>query len=195
MSDAPEAPTPEADGDPDRVEPTRVVEELTALKGEIDDPEVKARLKETIALAAELQSPGFGNVIYGFDRADATEMFLGAVLFGIPMFVEGGTGEVGAFVATHPAYLLGTLVGAIALVVGIIYVADFQDVRVTNPVLGLVPRRVVGVITIPFLTALVVMTAWGRVDWADPWVALCTVTVAFVPMSIGAALGDILPGS
>lgn len=28
-----------------------------------------------------------------------------------------------------------------------------------------------------------------------PWLALCTVSVATVPMSIGAGLGDVLPGS
>lgn len=181
--------------EPDYVEPAQVVDELTELKAEVEDPVVRARLKEAIALATELQPPGFGNVIYGFDRTDASEAFLGAVLFGVPMFVEGGTGEVGSYVATHPGYFVGTLVGAVGLVIGLLYVADFQDVRVANPILGIVPRRLVGVLSISFLTALVVMTAWGRVDWATPWVALCTVSVAFVPMSIGAALGDILPGT
>jgi hypothetical protein len=45
------------------------------------------------------------------------------------------------------------------------------------------------------VTALVMMTVWGRVSWSEPWLAFCTVSVAFVPMAIGAALGDILPGS
>jgi hypothetical protein len=39
------------------------------------------------------------------------------------------------------------------------------------------------------------MTAWGRVDWARPVVAFSQVAVAFGPMAVGAALGDILPGS
>jgi hypothetical protein len=39
------------------------------------------------------------------------------------------------------------------------------------------------------------LTAWGRIDWSRPVVALANVVVAFVPMSIGAALGDIIPGS
>ncbi|MEF8784101.1 MAG: hypothetical protein V5A54_13570 [Haloarculaceae archaeon] len=64
-----------------------------------------------------------------------------------------------------------------------------------DAVFGLVPRRLVGVMSVPLLTALFMMTVWGRVDWADPWLSLCTVSVAFVPMAIGAALGDILPGS
>jgi hypothetical protein len=53
----------------------------------------------------------------------------------------------------------------------------------------------VGVLSISFVTAFVMMTAWGRVDWAVPWLAFCRCTVAFVPMAIGAALGDILPGT
>jgi hypothetical protein len=39
------------------------------------------------------------------------------------------------------------------------------------------------------------MTVWGRVDWTDPWLALCQTSVTFSAMALGAALGDILPGS
>jgi hypothetical protein len=39
------------------------------------------------------------------------------------------------------------------------------------------------------------MTAWGRVDWAAPELAVATIVVAWMPMAIGAALGDILPGT
>lgn len=174
---------------------TELVEELYALKGEVDDPEERERVKEMLALATDLQPRGLGNVIYGFDQADAAEALLGALLFGIPMFVEGGTNEVGEFIAAHPPFLFGTLGGTVVLVYGILYVADFQDVRVRDAILGVVPRRLAGVVTISFFTALIVMTAWGRVDWANPWLAFSTVTVAFLPMAIGAALGDILPGT
>jgi uncharacterized membrane protein len=147
-------------------------------------------------MAVDVGTPDFfGQVIRGYDRADLAESLLGALLFGIPMFVEGGTNEVGAFVATHPLYLLGTHVLALAIVISIIYVADFQDVRVHRPFLGVVPRRLVGVMSVSFLTAVVMMTMWGRVSWTDPWLAISTISVAFVPMAIGAALGDILPGS
>jgi uncharacterized membrane protein len=172
-----------------------VIDELQALKAEVEDPEQRERVQEVMRLAAEVQPRGLGNVIVGFDRADVAEAFLGALLFGIPMFVEGGTQEVGAFVAANPLFLLGTVGAANVMVAGILYVADFQDVRISNPILGVVPRRFAGVLTISFLTALGAMTAWGRVDWATPWLSLCTVAVAFVPMAIGAALGDILPGT
>jgi len=36
---------------------------------------------------------------------------------------------------------------------------------------------------------------WGRVSWSDSPLAFTQVTVAVFPMAIGAALGDILPGT
>jgi len=68
-------------------------------------------------------------------------------------------------------------------------------VRVPRPVLGVLPRRLVGVLGVATVTAVALFTAWGRVDWTEPWLATSQVVVAIVPMAIGAALGDILPGS
>jgi uncharacterized membrane protein len=137
----------------------------------------------------------FGRVIYGYDLADAAEALLGALLFGIPMAVEGGTRDAGRFLAARPPLLAGTAAFAVLMVVGILYVTDIQDVRVYKPLFGVVPRRLVGVTLISFVTAGVLVTAWGLVDGAGPRVTLGTTVVAFVPMAIGAALGDILPGS
>ncbi|MEF8840433.1 MAG: DUF2391 domain-containing protein [Haloarculaceae archaeon] len=171
-------------------------DELEALEAVVDSPEERERVRETKRMALSVQGGTFGRVISGFDRADAAESLLGSLLFGIPMFVEGGTGEVGAFVATHPLYFLFTLGFALLSVVGILYVADIQDVRVRNPILGIVPRKLLGVVLVAAVTAVVMMTAWGRIDWVTrPWVSVCDVTVAFFPMAIGSALGDILPGS
>jgi len=152
-------------------------------------------VRETMRTAMEVRQDGvFGRVVSGFDRSDAAEALLGALLFGIPMFVEGGTQEVGIYISDHPLYLVATNAMAIGLVIGILYVADFQDVRVQNPILGIFPRKLVGVLTIASTTAVFMMTAWGRVDWGDPWLTVCQISVAFVPMAIGAALGDLLPG-
>lgn len=171
-------------------------DELEALEEVVDSPEELELVRGTMEMVMQVERRTFGRVISGFDRADAAESLLGSLLFGIPMAVEGGTGEVGAFVATHPVYFLVTLGSALLTVVGILYVADIQDVRVRNPILGLVPRKLLGVIIVAGLTAVAMMTVWGRVDWAaDPWVSVCDVTVAFFPMAIGSALGDLLPGS
>ncbi|MFB6083094.1 MAG: DUF2391 domain-containing protein [Halorientalis sp.] len=183
---------------PDDEPPTLgdLLDELDEYEESLSDPARRERIQEIIETASEVEEPAvFGRTIVGFDRADLMEAMLGALLFGIPMMVEGGTQEVGAFVATHPVYFVGTLVFAVGITVGILYVADFQDVRVRDPFFGVIPRRLVGVLGVSLLLALVMSTAWGRVDWSDPWLAVCTCTVAFVPMVIGAALGDILPGS
>jgi len=110
------------------------------------------------------------------------------------MAVEGGTQEVGEFLATRPAFLAASALFSLTLVVGILYIADFQDIRVHRPILGVVPRRLVGVLGVSLVTSVLLLTVWGRIDWAEPWLALSNVLVAWVPMSIGAALGDILPG-
>jgi len=174
-----------------------LIDELEAIEDHAEDPEVDERIRDAIGMAIDVQTETgpFGRVIHGYDRADVTEAFLGALLFGIPMFVEGGTQEVGAFFVAYPVSLVGSLVGSVVLTIGILYVADIQDVRVSKPILGIVPRRLAGVVSVAFLTSLAVMTTWGRVDWATPSLAFAQVCVAFVPMVIGAALGDILPGS
>lgn len=172
-------------------------DELEELEGMVRSDEARDQVRETMRVAMEASENAgpFGRVVRGFGREDVAEALLGSVLFGIPMAVEGGTQEVGLFIAARPVFLVGTFLFTLALTIGIIYVADLQDVRVTNPIFGVIPRRLVGVFGVSLITAVVLMTAWGRVDWAEPLVATADVVVAFVPMSIGAALGDLLPGS
>lgn len=170
--------------------------ELHALEDVVDDPDERAQVRETIELAHDMASPTvFGRIIRGYDRADAAEMVLGSMLFGIPMAVEGGTIEVGHALATSPVAMLVTLLGTFGLVYGIIYVADIQEVRVSQPVFGIIPRRLLGSVAIPFGVAVVLMTLWGRVNWGMPVVAFGTTVAAFAPMALGAALTDIVPGS
>lgn len=172
-------------------------DELEELEEMAETPEEREQVRDTMRVAMEATQTGssFGRVIRGFDRADLAEAWLGSILFGIPMAVEGGTQEVGEFLAANPPYFVGTGLFAVGLVIGILYVADIQDVRIQNPILGILPRRLVGVVGISFLTAVVLLTAWGRVTWETPVVATANVVAAFLPMSIGAALGDIVPGS
>jgi len=188
-----DAPAPEDEESPNMGD---LFDELAELEEFVDDPDERARVREAMRTATEAQDDAvFGRVVWGFDRADLSEAILGALLFGIPMAVEGGTNEAGEFLATRPALLAGTVGATVALVVGILYVADIQDVRVRRRILGVIPLRLAGVLGTALVTSVLLLTAWGRVDWADPTVALSTCLVALLPMSIGAALGDILPGS
>ena len=173
-----------------------LLDELDELEAIVDTHAERTQVRETKRVARRLSTPGaFGRVIRGFDRTDAAEALVGGVVFGIPMLVEDGVLEIGAFLAANPGFYLATVGFAISIVVGLLYVAEIQDVRIVNPLFGFLPRRLVGVLLISFCTSLGLMTAWGRVDWADPWLALCQVTVTFVAMAIGGALGDILPGN
>ncbi|MFC7076347.1 DUF2391 family protein [Haloarcula halophila] len=177
-------------------------DELEELEALVDSPTEREQVREAMRAAADSQDDDplvFGRVVWGFDRSDLAEAVLGSLLFGIPMAVEGGTVDAGRHIAQHPLYLLGTLVAAIGIVISILYVADIQDVRVANAYLGLVPRRLVGVTGTAFVVSVALLTSWGMVEWSTAPAALVEslsiCTVAFVPMSIGAALGDILPGS
>jgi uncharacterized membrane protein len=170
-------------------------DELEELEDLVDTEAEREQVRETMRAAMEAdQSRTFGRVAFGFDRSDAAEALLGALLFGIPMFVEGGTLDVGRYLSSHPVYFATTVGLTVGLVVSILYVADIQDVRVMDPILGIVPRKLLGVLAVSMGTALFMMTTWGQVDWSQPWLALCQVGVAWVPMAIGAALGDLLPG-
>jgi len=177
-------------------------DELEELETIVDSEAERRQVREAMRAAADAQDDGpavFGRVIWGFDREDFAEAVLGSLLFGIPMAVEGGTRDAGLHIAQHPLYFLGTLATAVAMVVGILYVADFQDVRVAHRILGFIPRRLAGVTLTALGTSAALLTGWGMVEWSsDPvlvWESLCVCAVAFVPMAIGAALGDILPGS
>lgn len=183
--------------DADDTDISDVFDQLETLAETVDSEAEREKVQEAMELASEANrsDAAFGRIIWGFDRADASEALLGALLFGIPMAVEGGTQEIGEFLANRPSILAGTALFAISLTTGVLYVAEIQDVRVKNRLFGVIPHRLAGVLTISFLMAFVMLTAWGRVDWQRPIVALANVVVAFVPMSIGAALGDIIPGS
>jgi uncharacterized membrane protein len=77
----------------------------------------------------------------------------------------------------------------------LVYWAGPQDVKATRPILGFIPRRLVGIALVSYLTAAALMTMWGRVaDWNDPVVAMARISVVWTVASFGAALGDILPG-
>lgn len=174
-----------------------IMEDLDDLEDVADTPEEREQVRETRrrVLKVASGSRAFGNVITGYDASDVAEAFLGSLLLGIPMFVEGGTIEIGEFLATRPAILGGTILANVLLVIGVLYVADIQDVRVHEPLFGVVPRRLVGVLVVAYGSAVLLMTAWGRVDWALSADAFAKCVVAAVPMTLGAALGDILPGS
>jgi uncharacterized membrane protein len=180
--------------EPENPDMADLIAEIAELEQYADSPAEREQLEETLAVARTVDRGVFGRVVSGFDLNDAAQAFFGGFIFGLPMLVEGGTQEVGAYLARHPVYYGGTLAAGIAMVIGVLYVADIQDVQIREPIFGLIPRKLLGVLVVSAATAVVTMTAWGRVDWGTPDTAVAQIAVAFVPMAIGASLGDILPG-
>ncbi len=172
-----------------------VYEQLETLAETVDTADERTEVRRTMRLVDRLShNAAVGKVITEFTRKDKAEAFVGSVVVGLPMLVEDGVVAIGAYLATHPALLLANLTFTAALVVGILYVADFREVQIHDPYAGVVPRRPVWVLVIAFATATGLMTLWGRVGWEEPWLNLCQISVVFTAMAIGGSLGDILPG-
>jgi hypothetical protein len=134
----------------------------------------------------------FGRIRDSFDARDAGEAMVGSFLFGIPMIVEGGTQEIGVAIADSPGALVGTALLGVALVLGILHAARFEEIE-ADLLFGVVPIRLVSILVIAGSLSLGLMTLWQRVDWADPAVAGAQCLVTGVVMAVGASLGDVLP--
>lgn len=187
-----EEPHPESRGD--HLDETDLLGELEELRELVDTTAEREQVEETIDVARAVTTRSrVRRIVSGFGAGDAAESLLGSLLFGVPMAVEGGTTEVAEFLAPRPAVLGANLLASLAIVWGLVYVADIRDVRIRDPLLGVLPRRFAGVTVVSGLTALALFTGWGRVSWSEPSLAVATVVVAYLPMSIGAALGDLLP--
>ncbi|MFT4891131.1 MAG: hypothetical protein ACI9YT_002053 [Halobacteriales archaeon] len=170
-----------------------VLEELEELEDIVDSSAELEQVSETIRTLNRARRPRlFGRFRSRFGLQDAGEAFVGSFVFGLPMIVEEGTLEVGAFLARHPLYLGVTLLIGFGLVRGILNSVDFTSVE-ADFLYGRIPLRLLGIVAIATLTSLGLMTIWGRVDWTTPAVAGGQCAVTGIVMAVGAALGDVLP--
>ncbi len=168
------------------------LEEIEKLEGE-EEEEVIEETKNL--LRRHITRDFFGKVVKGFDWKDVGEAFLGSLLFGFAMVVEDGTLVIGEFTASNPLFFVLSVFLVFLVTYVILYFIDIHDVRVINPILGVFPRRLIGVLLVSFLTATFMMTIWGRIDWSNLWVSINQVVIAWAVMALGASLGDILPGT
>lgn len=181
------------DEPPERPGIDDAMDELEELEDIVDSDAEREQVRETMRTLRQAESPRlFGRIRSSFDVRDAGEALVGSLVFGVPMLVEDGTLDVGRHIADHPPYFLVTVGIGLVVTVGILHAVGFADVE-SDLLFGVVPRRLLGILVVSGATAVVLMTAWGRADWAEPWVATCQTTVTAVVMAIGAALGDILP--
>lgn len=173
-----------------------VLDHLEELENTVDDPNEREEVRRAIDMVEGLPLAGR---IEKYTTRDMAQAFVGSILFSVPLLVEGGVDEI----ATHflastlggvPVFFIGNVLFSVFLTGSLIYWADIRDVRVHKPLFGFIPRRLLGVLLIAFLTSMFTMTLWGRVEWSEPVVAVSRVTVVWTVASFGGALGDILPG-
>ncbi|MFC6615878.1 DUF2391 domain-containing protein [Halopenitus salinus] len=179
-----------------------LLRKLDALEETVDDPHERRKVQQTISLVERMPgSTAFSEHIYKYTSRDMAEALVGGVIFALPFLVEDGVFLIAEWflavrIAAVPVLLLANVFFVLVLSAGLIYYADIREVRVTNPILGVIPRRYVGVLALSFAVAGVLMAMWGRlaIDDPTPLEAFARVTVVWTATVLGSALGDILPG-
>jgi uncharacterized membrane protein len=176
-------------------------EHFDELESVVDDATDRGAVTRIRARAIEATlEDAFGDRIEKYTSRDVAEAFVGSIVFAIPFLVEDGVFDVAAYflsfrVGPVPVFFLANTAFVLVVISGLVYWAGPQDVPVTRPLLGFIPRRLLGTAVVAFLTAGALMTLWGRVDhWQDPVVAVARISVVWTVAAFGAALGDILPG-
>ncbi len=135
-----------------------------------------------------------------YTKRDIAEAFVGSIFFSIPFLVEDGVFDVADYflsfrLGEFPVYFLLNAVFVFGMIGLVVYWAGPKNVVVSRPLFGFVPRRIVGIGIVSFLTAAGLMVLWGRVTAATPPMeAVARISAVWTVASFGAALGDILPG-
>jgi len=179
-----------------------ILSQLNELEETIDTAEQRQELRETKHLIERLPGGHFlDDQIDKYTTRDLGEAFVGSIIFALPLLVEDGVFIIADHflqpsLASIPLYLLVHILFVITLTTGLIYAVDFREVKIVNPIFGLVPRRLVGVLLISFLTAAGLMLLWGRTAIGDPTptAIFARITVVWAAAALGASLGDIIPG-
>jgi ribosomal protein S10/uncharacterized membrane protein len=177
-----------------------VLDELEELEEAVDSDEEQAEVADVRRAVERLPGSTFlGERIERYTTRDVAESFVGGVLVSLPLLVEDGVLDIAdhfldSTVAGLPVWLFGNLAFIAVMTWGLLYWADFREVWNARPIFGIVPRRLLGVLSISLVTATLTMTLWGRVSWSEPLVAFARVSVVWTAAAFGAALGDILPG-
>ena len=175
-----------------------VLEQLRVLERTVTTPEERREVERAKRMIKHV--PG-SDRIRKYTTRDISEGIVGGIVFSLPLLVEDGVFEIAEWflaftVGPLPVFLAVNSIFVVALATGLLYATDFRDVRVTRPIFGIVPRRLLGVLVISFTVAAVMMYMWGRLHEEDPTALerLARITVLWAAAALGATLGDILPG-
>ena len=193
----PDSSTAPADPDIDDL-----LAELDALSDAVDEPHEREKVRQTISIVERLPGSGvLAERITKYTSRDLAESFVGAVLFALPLLVEGGVFEIAAwFAATTVAGVPVLLIGHVGFIflatAGLLYFADFRQITIRHPILGVIPRRYAGVLLVSLTTSAAMLLFWGRLHEGDPTALerVARIAVVWAAAAFGAGLGDILPG-
>ena len=175
---------------------------LDALSDTVDEGHEREKVRQTISLVERMPgSAAFTTRITKYTSRDMAEAFVGAVLFSLPLLVEGGVFEIATWFAAVtpggvPVFLLAHVGFVLVLTAGLLYFADFRQIEISHPILGLVPRRYAGILLVSLFTSVFMLSLWGRLHAGDPTglERVSRVAVVWAAAAFGASLGDILPG-
>lgn len=172
-----------------------VFAELEDLATMVDSPDEREQVLVAMqTLRRSRSSRLVGRLRDTFDSRDVGEALVGSFIFGIPMIVEGGTLEIGEYLASRPALLIVTLAVGGSLVYGILHAVEFDRIQ-EDLMFDIIPIRLVVIPLIAGLMGFGLMTIWGRVDWTTPMVAIGQCTVTSIVMAVGGSIGDVIPGT
>jgi len=188
-------------GTPEEAAFREVFEELEDLEGAVDSEAEREEVRDVRRALERVPGAQYvGGRIERYTTRDVAESFVGSILVSLPLLVEDGVFDIAEHflantLAGFPVWLAVNAAFVVVMTWGLLYWTEFRHVENTAPFLGIIPRRVVGVVGISFGTAALMMTMWGRAGWhAGPLVAVSRVSVVWTAAAFGAALGDILPG-
>lgn len=175
------------------------LDRLGDVEASVEDAGARQELREVRDLLARV--PG-SEYIRKYTGQDMVEAAIGATVFSLPLLVEDGVFDIAGWflsvsVGPVPVFFTVNAVAVLFLTGFLLYATDIREVKVSNPILGLIPRRFVGVLTISFLVATALMYMWGRLHAGDPSSLLeqvSRVSVVWAAAAMGAVLADILPG-
>lgn len=174
------------------------LERLEDVDDAVDDPEAQEGLDEVRAILNRLPGSEYIRKYTGQDMAEAA---IGATVFSLPLLVEDGVFVIAEWflsrsVGPVPVFFTLNAFAVMFLAGFLLYATDIREVKIWRPILGFIPRRFVGVLSISFLVAAGMLFMWGRLSEGAPsgLEQLSRVTVVWAAAALGAVLADILPG-
>ena len=181
----------------DEYELEDVFDQLDELEGSVTSPEERREVRQLRGMLERV--PGRER-IKKYTTRDVSEGFVGGIIFALPLLVEDGVFEIAEWfvdvtLGPLPIFLLVNVLFIVTITAGLLYFTDIRDVQV-RLVLGFIPKRLAGALSISLLVAVGTMLMWGRLHADDPTTVeqFSRVTVIWAAAALGATLGDILPG-